>query len=148
MLYEKLARNILNNNIGFKNRNRQYGASSDKLLDEIDKHLNRQVHNITRRNKWIEAQKRRSYDREYDRLKGIVSSGLPHHAMTIKGINLRMGKLKELASKSVHGQRHEIYHEDKDEEGEIQINNDSSTDETRKQNPDDYYNCEVCNKKC
>ena len=31
--------------------------------------------------------------------------------MTIKGIHLRMGKLKELASKSVHGRKHEIYTE-------------------------------------
>ena len=102
---------MLNNNIRFKDRNRQYGTSSDKLLDEIEKHLNKQVDSITHRNKWLEAKKRRNYEHEYDRLKGIVSSGLPHHAMTIKGINLRMGKLKELASKSVHGGKHEIYTE-------------------------------------
>ena len=111
MQYEKIAQNILNNNIRFKDRNRQYGTSSDKLLDEIEKHLNKQVDSITQRNKWLEAQKRRNYEHEYDRLKGIVSSGLPHHAMTIKGIHLRMGKLKELASKSVHGRKHEIYTE-------------------------------------
>ena len=43
--------------------------------------------------------------------------------MTIRGINLRMGKLKELASKSVHGRKHEIYTEktfnQKSDEGQL-----------------------------
>ena len=46
----------------------------------------------------------------------MAKSGLPHHALTIEALNLRLGKLKELAKKSVHGERHEIYNEKREKE--------------------------------
>ena len=50
----------------------------------------------------LESQKRANYVNEYDRLRGAVLSGLVKEC-SIKHINLRIGKLKELASESIHG---------------------------------------------
>ena len=38
-----------------------------------------------------------------------LSSGLVKDAPTIKHNNLRMGKLKELASESIHGVKHPVF---------------------------------------
>ena len=44
-----------------------------------------------------------------------LNSGLAKDAPSIKYINERMGKIKELASESIHGVKHPIFH-DKTEE--------------------------------
>ena len=47
---------------------------------------------------------------------GHISAGLIKNATTIKNLHQRMGHLKELASLSVHGTKHEIYKDKTDEE--------------------------------
>ena len=105
---------MLYDNINFKDRNR---PSPYRLYDEIAKHQTKDVDNMYSRNKWLESQKRNNYINEYERLLSISKSGLPQHTLTIEKINLRLGKLKDLAKQSVMGDKyHEIYNKKRHEE--------------------------------
>ena len=75
-----------------------------------------QTSSIKFRKNLLESQKRSNYVNEYDRLRGSLHSGLVKDAPTIKHINLRMGKLKELASESIHGKKHDIFKPKTDEQ--------------------------------
>jgi len=84
------------------------------ILHEIGKHREHQAASINFRKNFLESQKRSNYMNEYDRLRGAMLSGLVRESSN-KYINERMGKLKELASESIHGKQHPIFH-DKTEE--------------------------------
>ena len=64
----------------------------------------------------VRSTKKKKYIHEYDRLMGHINAGLIKNATTIKNLHQRMGHLKELASLSVHGTKHEIYKDKTDEE--------------------------------
>ena len=93
-------------------------SKRDAVLHEINRHRENQASSIKFRKNVLESQKRANYVNEYDRLMGkltSLNSGLVKDAPSIKYINERMGKLKELASESIHGKQHPIFH-DKTEE--------------------------------
>ena len=112
--YEQQAQ-VLKGLNAFTHRNNTVYNKHDALLHEIGKHREHQAASINFRKNLLESQKRSNYMNEYDRLRGSLHSGLVKDAPTIKHINLRMGKLKELASESIHGVKHDVFH-DKTEE--------------------------------
>ena len=112
--YEQQAE-VLSKLNAFSDRNKTNFSKRDSVLHEINRHRENQASSIKFRKNVLESQKRSNYVNEYDRLRGSLHSGLVKDAPTIKHINLRMGKLKELASESIHGKQHPIFH-DKTEE--------------------------------
>ena len=111
--YERQAQ-VLKGLNAFTHRNNTIYNKHDTLLHEIGKHREHQAANINFRKNLLESQKRSNYMNEYDRLRGALASGLVKEPSK-KYINERMGKLKELASESIHGKQHPIFH-DKTEE--------------------------------
>ena len=102
----------------FTDRNKTNFSKRDAVLHEINRHRENQASSIKFRKNLLESQKRANYVNEYDRLRGkltSLNSGLVKDAPSIKYINERMGKLKELASESIHGVKHDVFH-DKTEE--------------------------------
>ena len=81
----------------------------------------------------LEGQERSNYVNEYDRLRGSLHSGLVKDAPTIKHINLRMGKLKELASESIHGKKHDIFKPKTDEQKTDKELTPGSSEQTRRE---------------
>ena len=112
--YEQQAE-VLSKLNAFSDRNKTNFSKRDAVLHEVNRHRENQASSIKFRKNVLESQKRSNYVNEYDRLRGSLHSGLVKDAPTIKHINLRMGKLKELASESIHGVKHPIFH-DKTEE--------------------------------
>ena len=110
---EVLSKSKLN---AFSNRNKTNFSKRDAVLHEINRHRENQASSIKFRKNLLESQKRSNYVNEYDRLRGSLHSGLVKDAPTIKHINLRMGKLKELASESIHGKKHYIFKPKTDEQ--------------------------------
>ncbi len=106
--YEQQAE-VLSKLRAFTPRNKTTFNKHDAALHEISKHRERQAESITFRKKVLESQKRANYVNEYDRLRGVLSSGLVKDAPSKKHINQRMGRLKELASESIHGKKHMIF---------------------------------------
>ena len=98
----------------FADKNKTNFSKRDAVLHEINRHRENQASSIKFRKNVLESQKRVNYVNEYDRLRGAMSSGLVREESN-KYINERMGKLKELASESIHGKKHPIFH-DKTEE--------------------------------
>ena len=98
----------------FSDRNNTNFSKRDAVLHEINRHRENQASSIKFRKNVLESQKRANYVNEYDRLRGAMLSGLVRESSN-KYINERMGKLKELASESIHGVKHPIFH-DKTEE--------------------------------
>ena len=115
--YEQQAE-VLSKLNAFSDRNKTNFSKRDAVLHEINRHRENQASSIKFRKNVLESQKRANYVNEYDRLMGkltSLNSGLVKDAPSIKYINERMGKLKELASESIHGKQHPIFH-DKTEE--------------------------------
>ena len=115
--YEQQAE-VLSKLNAFSDRNKTNFSKRDAVLHEINRHRENQASSIKFRKNVLESQKRANYVNEYDRLMGkhtSLNSGLAKDAPSIKYINERMGKLKELASESIHGVKHPIFH-DKTEE--------------------------------
>ena len=115
--YEQQAE-VLSKLNAFTDRNKTNFSKRDAVLHEINRHRENQASSIKFRKNVLESQQRANYVNEYDILSGkltSLNSGLVKDAPTIKRINLRMGKLKELASESIHGKRHDVFH-DKTEE--------------------------------
>lgn len=89
---------------------------NEKKINILKEKANKHIDNIQTRDKWLEAQKRKNYINEYDRINGIVRPilKLNPQATTINGLKQRLTDLKELASKSIKGEIHDIYKRDKD----------------------------------
>ena len=116
--YEQQAE-VLSKLNAFSDRNKTNFSKRDSVLHEINRHRENQASSIKFRKNALESQKRAKYVNEYDRLMGkltSLNSGLVKDAPTIKHINLRMGKLKELASESIHGKKHDIFKPKTDEQ--------------------------------
>ena len=113
--YEQQAE-VLSKLNSFSDRNKTNFSKRDSVLHEINRHRENQASSIKFRKNLLESQKRSNYVNEYDRLRGSLHSGLVKDAPTIKHINLRMGKLKELASESIHGKKHYIFKPKTDEQ--------------------------------
>ena len=111
--YEQQAQ-VLKGLNAFTHRNNTVYNKHEAVLREIGKHRERQAASINFRKNLLESQKRSNYMNEYDRLRGALASGLVKEPSK-KYINERMGKLKELASESIHGVKHPIF-DDKTEE--------------------------------
>ena len=110
--YEQQAE-VLSKLNAFSDRNKTNFNKRDAVLHEINRHRENQASSIKFRKNVLESQKRTNYINEYDRLRGrltSLNSGLVKDAPTIKHINERLGKLKDLASESIHGKKHDIYH--------------------------------------
>ena len=111
--YEQQAEKVLNKLNAFSDRNKTNFNKRDAVLHEINRHRENQASNIKFRKNVLESQKRTNYINEYGRLRGSLTSmnsGLVKHAPTIRHINERLGKLKDLADESLNGKEHEIYH--------------------------------------
>ena len=113
--YEQQAE-VLSRLNAFSDRNKTNFSKRDSVLHEINRHRENQASSIKVRKNLLESQKRSNYVNEYDRLRGSLHSGLVKDAPTIKHINLRMGRLKELASESIHGKKHDIFKPKTDEQ--------------------------------
>ena len=113
--YEQQAE-VLSKLNAFSDRNKINANKRDAVLHEINRHRENQASSIKFRKNLLESQKRSNYVNEYDRLRGSLHSGLVKDAPTIKHINLRMGKLTELASESIHGKKHYIFKPKTDEQ--------------------------------
>ena len=114
--YEQQAE-VLSTLNAFSDKTKTNFSKRDAVLHEINRHRENQASSIKFRKNVLESQKRANYVNEYDRLMGkltFLNSGLVRES-SIKYINERMGKLKELASESIHGVKHPIFH-DKTEE--------------------------------
>ena len=113
--YEQQAE-VLSKLNAFSDRNKTNFSKRDSVLHEINRHRENQASSIKFRKNLLESQKRSNYINEYDILRGSLHSGLVKDAPTIKHINLRMGKLKELASESIHGKKHDVFKPKTDEQ--------------------------------
>ena len=116
--YEQQAE-VLSKLNAFSDRNKTNFSKRDAVLHEINRHRENQASSIKFRKNVLESQKRANYDNEFDRLMGkltSLNSGLVKDAPSIKYINERMGKLKELASESIHGVKHPVFHDNTEEE--------------------------------
>jgi len=109
--FEKVAKTISNtkSNMDFKNRNTYQPTISERKLNQLKEKTNKQVDSVIKRNSWLEAQKRRNYTYEYDRLTGHIKNGLTHSPLTVKMLNDRLDELKKMAKLSLKGERHPIY---------------------------------------
>lgn len=112
--YEQQAE-VLSRLNAFSNRNKTNFNKRDAVLHEIHRHRENQAASIKFRRGWLESQKRANYKNEYDRLMGAMTAGLVRESSK-KYINERMGRLKELASESIHGKQHEIFRPKREEE--------------------------------
>ena len=113
--YEQQAE-VLSRLNAFNNRNKTNFNKRDAVLHEIHRHRENQATRIKFRNNILESQKRANYKNEYDRLRGVMTTGLVKDATSKKYINERMGRLKELASESIHGKGHAVFKPKKEEE--------------------------------
>ena len=112
--YEQQAE-VLSKLNAFSDRNKTNFSKRDAVLHEINRHRENQASSIKFRKNVLESQKRANYVNEYDRLRGAMLTGLVRESSK-KYINERMGKLKELASESIHGKKHDVFKPKTDEE--------------------------------
>jgi len=105
--YEQRAE-VINKLRDFNHRNKTDFNKRDSILHEIQKHREHQSTSLTFRRNVLESQKRANYRNEYDRLRGAMHAGLVKETSN-KHINERMGRLKDLASESIHGYKHDLY---------------------------------------
>ena len=129
--YEQQAE-VLSKLNAFSDRNKTNFSKRDSVLHEINRHRENQASSIKFRKNLLESQKRSNYVNEYDRLRGSLHSGLVKDAPTIKHINLRMGKLKELASESIHGVKHDVFKPKTDEQKTDKDLNPGSVEQTHR----------------
>ena len=116
--YEQQAE-VLSKLSAFSDRNKTNFSKRDAVLHEINRHRENQASSIKFRKNVLESQKRANYVNGHDRLMGkltSLNSGLVKDAPSIKYINERMGKLKELASESMHGVKHDVFKPKTDEQ--------------------------------
>ena len=130
--YEQQAE-VLSKLNAFSDRNKTNFSKRDSVLHETNRHRENQASSIKFRKNLLESQKRSNYVNEYDRLRGSLHSGLVKDAPTIKHINLRMGKLKELASESIHGKKHYIFKPKTDEQKTDKELDPGSSEQTRRE---------------
>ena len=130
--YEQQAE-VLSKLNAFSDRNKTNFSKRDAVLHEINRHRENQASSIKFRKNLLESQKRSNYVNEYDRLRGSLHSGLVKDAPTIKHINLRMGKLKELASESIHGKKHDVFKPKTDEQKTDKDVNPGSVEQTKRE---------------
>ena len=133
--YEQQAE-VLSKLNAFSDRNKTNFSKRDAVLHEINRHRENQASSIKFRKNVLESQKRANYVNEYDRLMGkltSLNSGLVKDAPSIKYINERMGKLKELASESIHGKKHSIFYEKTDEQKSDKELNPGSVEQTKRE---------------
>ena len=130
--YEQQAE-VLSKLNAFSDRNKTNFSKRDSVLHEINRHRENQASSIKFRKNLLESQKRSNYVNEYDRLRGSLHSGLVKDAPTIKHINLRMGKLKELASESIHGKKHDVFKPKTDEQKTDKELDPGSSEQTRRE---------------
>ncbi len=112
--YEQQAE-VLSRLNAFSHRNKTNFNKRDAVVHEIHRHRENQAASIKFRKHVLETQKRANYKNEYDRLSGAMLAGLVREASK-KYINQRMGRLKELASESIHGKQHEVFEPKKEDE--------------------------------
>ena len=112
--YEQQAE-VLSKLNAFSDRDKTNFSKRDAVLHEINRHREDQASSIKFRKNVLESQKRAYYVNEYDRLRGAMLSGLVRESSN-KYINERMGKLKELASESIHGKKHDVFKPKTDEQ--------------------------------
>ena len=112
--YEQQAE-VLSRLNAFSHRNHTNFNKRDAVLHEIQRHRENQASSIKFRKNMLESQKRANYKNEYDRLRGALTTGLVRETSK-RYINQRMGRLKELASESVNGVKHEIFNPKKEHE--------------------------------
>ena len=117
----------------FSDRNKTNFSKRDSVLHEINRHRENQASSIKFRKNLLESQKRSNYVNEYNRLRGSLHSGLVKDAPTIKHINLRMGKLEELASESIHGVKHDVFNPKTDEQKTDKELDPGSSEQTRRE---------------
>ena len=139
--YEQQAE-VLSKLNAFSDRNKTNFNKRDAVLHEINRHRENQASSIKFTKNLLESQKRSNYVNEYDRLRGSLHSGLVKDAPTIKHINLRMGKLKELASESIHGKKHSIFYEKTDEQKSEKELNPGSVEQTKRELMKQYFELE------
>ena len=112
--YEQQAE-VLSKLNAFSDRNKTNFNKRDAVLHDINRHRENQASSIKFRKNVLESQKRANYVNEYDRLRWAVLSGLVRESSKTY-INERMGKLKELASESIHGKKHDVFKPKTDEQ--------------------------------
>ena len=112
--YEQQAE-ILRKLTTFSHKNKPSFNKRDAVLHEIHRHRENQEASIKFRKHMLESQKRTNYKNEYERLMGEMSAGLVRETSR-KHINQRLGRLKTLASESVHGKQHDIFKPKRGEE--------------------------------
>ena len=138
--YEQQAE-VLSKLNAFSDRNKTNFSKRDAVLHEINRHRENQASSIKFRKNVSESQKRANYVNEYDRLRGAMLSGLVRES-SIKHINLRMGKLKELASESIHGKKHDIFKPKTDEQKTDKELDPVSSEQTRREMMKQYAELE------
>ena len=129
--YEQQAQ-VLKGLNAFTHRNNTVYNAHEAVLHEIGKHRERQAASIKFRKNLLESQKRSNYMNEYDRLRGALASGLVNEPSK-KYINERMGKLKELASQSIHGKKHSIFYENTAEQKSDKEMTPGSVEQTKRE---------------
>ena len=72
--YEQHAE-VLSRLNAFNHRNKTNFNKRDAVLHEIQRHRENKAASITFRKNVLESQKRTNYQNEYDRLRGIMTSG-------------------------------------------------------------------------
>ena len=77
--YEQQAE-VLSRLSAFNHRNKTNFNKRDAVLHEIQRHRENKAASITCRKNVLESQKRTNYQNEYDRLRGIMTSGLVRDA--------------------------------------------------------------------
>jgi len=96
----------------FKDRNRDLGIRgiTNKRIEQFKERVENHVQNIDRRNKWLEATKRKNYIQEYDRIRGILSVlNKDRNAIGIQNLKDRMAHLRSMAQMSLEENQHPIY---------------------------------------
>ena len=96
----------------FKDRNRDLGIRgiTNKRIEELKERVDNHVQNIERRNKWLEASKRKNYVQEYDRIRGTLSVlNKDRNAIGIQNLKDRMAHLRSLAQESLEEHKHPIF---------------------------------------
>ena len=91
----------------FKDRNRDLGIRgiTNKRIEQFKEKVENHVQNIDRRNKWLEATKRKNYIQESDRIRGTLSVlNKDRNAIGIQNLKDRMAHLRTLAQTSLEEQ--------------------------------------------
>jgi len=96
----------------FKDRNRDLGIRgiTNKRIEQFKEKVENHVQNIDRRNKWLEATKRKNYIQESDRIRGTLSVlNKDRNAIGIQNLKDRMAHLRTLAQTSLEERKRPTY---------------------------------------